>query len=172
MSKFLSKLRFARTNLQRSKNLDTGYVYVLVFGSRSERLSESTTTHAGVGIKTNIFSQSCSPTLWDSFGQVGLGQLGLNIGWDRWDWDKGVFRLDGAGWDWDRGVFRLGGTRWDCDRSLFDLSLSQWDRFGTGSVTVPCACTTWYLIKNQFQKLAFLIKNRAQKSVLIIKNWS
>jgi len=70
----------------------------------------------------------CSPTLWDRLGQVRLGHWGLLIGWDRWDWD--------------RGVFRLGGTRWNWDRSLFDLSLSQWDRFGSGSVTVPCACTT------------------------------
>jgi len=91
MSRFLSKLRFAQTNLQKSKNLDTGHVYVLVFGSRSERLSESTTTPAGVGVMTNILSRPCSPTLWDRLGQVGLGQLGLNIGWDRWDWDRGVF---------------------------------------------------------------------------------
>ena len=42
-------------------------------------------------------------------GQVGLGQGGLLNGWDRWDWDRGFFRLGGTGWDRDRGVFRLGG---------------------------------------------------------------
>ena len=77
--------------------------------------------------------------------QVGTGWTGkggLVIGWDRWDWDRGFFRLGGTGLDWDSRVFRLGGTGWDWDRSLLDLCLSQWDRFGTGSVTVPCARTT------------------------------
>jgi len=96
-------------------------------------------------------------------GQVGLGQGGLLFGWDRWDRDRGDFRLGGTGWDWDKEVFRLGGTGWDWGRSLFDLALSQWDRFGTGSVTVPCACTTWYLIENRSQKSVFLIKNWSQK---------
>jgi len=113
-----------------------------------------------------------SPTLWDRLGLVGLGHGGLLIGWDRWDWDRCVFRLGGTEWDWDRGVFRLGGTRWDWDRSLFDLSLSQWDRFGTGSVTVPCVCTTWYLIKNRSRKSVFLIKNRSEKKMFLIKNGS
>jgi len=108
-------------------------------------------------------ARPCSPTLWDRLGQVTLGHEGLLIGWDRWDWDMRVFRLGGTGWDWDRGVFRLDGTRWNWDRSLFELSLSQWDRFGSGSVTVPCACTTWYLIKNRSQKLLFLIKNQSTK---------
>ena len=65
---------------------------------------------------------------------------------------------------------RLGETGWDWDMSLFDLSLSHWDRFGTGSVTVPCACTTWYLIKNRSPKSVCLIKIRSQKSVFLIKN--
>jgi len=33
---------------------------------------------------------------------------------------------------------------WDRGQVSFDLSLFQWDRFGTGIVPVPCACTTWY----------------------------
>ena len=70
----------------------------------------------------------------------------VGTGWSTWN-----------KWDRDRGVPILGGTRWDWDRSLFDLSLSQWDRFGTASVTVTCACTTWYLIKNRSQKSVFLM---------------
>jgi len=96
-------------------------------------------------------------------GQVGLGQCGLQIRWDRMGLGQGGLQMR-----WDRmglgqGVFRLGGTGWDWDRSLFDLSLSQWDRFGTGSVTVPCACTTWYIITNWSQKSAFPIKNESKK---------
>ena len=37
-----------------------------------------------------------------------MGQVGTGLStWDRWDWDRGVFRLGGTGWDWDRGVFQL-----------------------------------------------------------------
>ena len=89
------------------------------------------------------FQRPCSPTSFDMFGQLGLGQEVLLIGWDSWDW------------------VRVGGTGRDWDRSLFDLSLSQWDRFGTTSVTVPCACTTWYFIKNRFHKSVFFIKNQS-----------
>jgi len=35
-------------------------------------------------------------------------------------------------------------STWDRGQVSFDLSLSQWDRFGTDSVPVPCAYTTWY----------------------------
>jgi len=34
---------------------------------------------------------------------------------------------------------------WDRGQVSFDLSLSHWDRFGIGSVPVPCACTTLYM---------------------------
>ena len=52
-----------------------------------------------------------------------MGQVGTGLStWDRWDWDRGVFRLGGTGWDWDRGDFRLGGTGWAWDRGVFQLN--------------------------------------------------
>ena len=62
---------------------------------------------------------------WDRF-KVGTSWST----WDRWDWDKGVFRLGRTGWDWDMGVFRFCGTGWDWDRGVFQLNhplVPKWD---------------------------------------------
>jgi len=65
-------------------------------------------------------------TGWDRLGQVGLGRGGIHIGWDRWDWDRGVFRLGGTAWDWERSLFEVSlGQVWyrqrDCTMCLFHM---------------------------------------------------
>jgi len=55
---------------------------------------------------------------YSKMGQVGTGW----ITWDRWDRDRGVSILCGAGWDWDRGILRLGGIGWDWDTLQVFLS--------------------------------------------------
>jgi len=77
-------------------------------------------------------------TGWTGTGSIvgiepvpGLGQEGLHIGWDMMRLGQGGLQIR-----WDR--MGLGQVS-------FDLSLSQWDRFGTGSVPVPCACTRLFV---------------------------
>ena len=57
-----------------------------------------------------------------------MGQVGTGLStWDRWDWDRRVFRLGRTGWEWVRWVFRLGGTRWEWDRGVFRLGGTGWE---------------------------------------------
>ena len=73
---------------------------------------------------------------------------------------------------------------WDRGHVSFDFSLSQWDRFGTGSVLVPCACTkpvppfqSWHLTKSRIlsksqrgpTQISEISIKTPQKSV---SNWS
>jgi len=85
-------------------------------------------------------------------GQVGLGQGGLLNGWDRWDWDRGFFRLGGTGWDRDRGVFRLGGPE------------------GTGTFFLVCYAATQLATPLQQRRIQVVRSNKVARKRLTESN--
>jgi len=102
-------------------------------------------------------------------GQVGTGWTGtggLRIGWDRWDWDRGVFRLGGTGWDWGRSLltFPVGQVCYrqrDCNMCLYFLSFLGFEDH--------------MVITNRSQKSSFSkigLENRSSLSKISLKNRS
>jgi len=99
-------------------------------------------------------------------GQVGTGWTGtggLRIGWDRWDWDRGVFRLGGTGWDWGRSLltFPVGQVCYrqhDCNMCLYFLSFLGFEDH--------------MVITNRSQKSKIGLENRSSLSKISLKNRS